>query len=83
MLKRPEPPSHITASRQLTEAKIEFKRIVAVSPEAILFTLEDEQGRERAWTAWSEVRDQAGTKVVFYRQTGFPAFPSPYLKDTG
>lgn len=75
LLSRPIPPSHVRASTQLKDAEIEFKQIVAVNPEAILYV--DMNGR--AWTAWSEVR--ANDKVILYRQKGFPAFPSPYLKD--
>ena len=81
LLTKDEPPSHVTAARQLAAAKIEFHRIIDVQPEAVLFTTMHD-GREVAWTAWSETRNE-GKQVAFYRQTGFPAWPSPYLKDTG
>ena len=81
LVERPEPPSHVTARRQLEAAKIGVwpgaHGIIAVLPEAIVFR----KPIGKVFTAWSEVREN-GTKVVFYVEAGMPALsPSERERD--
>jgi hypothetical protein len=69
LLNRPIPPSHVHARKQLEDAGIKVRRIIAANPEAILFV--NESGR--VITAWSEVKL---SKVAFLCEPGMPAWPS-------
>lgn len=75
LLERKDPPAHALAREQLTKAGIKVKvgagGIIRANPESILFV--NEFGR--VMTAWSEVRSPSGA-VVFYCETGMPAWPS-------
>lgn len=72
LVERPEPPSHVTARRQLEAAKVGVwpgaEGIIAVFPEAIIFR----KPIGRVFTAWSDVKDD-GRKVTFYVEAGMPA----------
>lgn len=72
-LVREEPPSHVTARRQLKEAGIDVwpgpAGIVSVCPEAVIYRAP----KGNVVTAWSEVRDSTGSKVTFYCEAGMPA----------
>ena len=74
LLSRPEPPSHATARRQLEGQKIMVwpgpKGIIAVFSEAIVYRTP--QGV--VMTAWSELKDGDGAKVVFLCEEGMQAF---------
>lgn len=71
-VERPEPPSHVTARRQLEAAKVGVwpgaHGIIAVFPEAIVFR----KPIGKVFTAWSDVKDD-GRKVTFYIEAGMPA----------
>ena len=73
-VKQEDPPSHRHARQSFLQQKIPFTQIVRVNPEAVLYV--DEEGRPM--TAWSQ---SDGKAVKFYREPGFPAWPSPYLGD--
>lgn len=69
-----EPASHELAGKQFRTAKIEFDLILRDDGHSVLFV-----AAGKPMTAWREERP--GGRIVFYVQSGFAAFPHPYVRN--